>query len=559
MGSAFVKGIQGNDKRYLKASACAKHFAVHSGPEAGRHTFNAVIDEKDLRETYLYAFKKLVDAGVESIMCAYNRVNDEPCCTGKTLLQTILHKEWGFKGHVVTDCWALEDVWLRHKAIPNSVETAAAAIKAGVNLDCSYLLQDDVMKAIDQKLLTEKEVDGALAAILRTQVKLGFYDPPALNPFNKYGKDSVSNNYHTMLARKMAQESMVLLKNNENILPLNKNKYGAIMVVGPNAASLDALLGNYHGVSDKALNFVEGITAAVDPGTRVEYDQGCDYADTVHFGGTWAAGNADITIAVIGLTPVYEGEEGDAFLAPGRGDKKNLGLPEAHIAYMKALRKSCKDKPIIAVITAGSAVDLTAIAPYADAIILAWYPGEQGGNALADIIFGNVSPAGRLPVTFYKNLDELPAYDNYNMKGRTYRYFSGTVQYPFGFGLSYTSFDYSWKQQPVSINSLKDDIKFSITVKNAGAMDGDEVAQVYIKYPRIERMPIKELKGFKRIHVSKGKEQTIQFSIPALELQKWDLEQNKWILYPGDYTISIGSSSQDIRLNSTINIKANNQ
>ena len=211
MGTAFVKGIQGNNNRYLKASACAKHFAVHSGPEAGRHTFNAVIDEKDLRETYLYAFKKLVDAGVESIMCAYNRVNDEPCCTGNTLLQTILRKEWKFKGHVVTDCWALEDVWLRHKAIPNSIETAAAAIKAGVNLDCSYLLQDDVMKAIQQKLITEKEVDSSLAAILRTQIKLGFYDPPSMNPFSKYGKDSVSNSYHAMLARKMAQQSMVLL------------------------------------------------------------------------------------------------------------------------------------------------------------------------------------------------------------------------------------------------------------------------------------------------------------------------------------------------------------
>jgi beta-glucosidase len=559
MGSAFVKGIQGYDDRYLKASACAKHFAVHSGPEAGRHTFNAVIDEKDLRETYLYAFKKLVDAGVESIMCAYNRVNDEPCCTGNTLLQTILHKEWKFKGHVVTDCWALEDVWLRHKAIPNSVETAAAAIKAGVNLDCSNLLQDDVMKAIQQKLLTENEVDSALAAILRTQIKLGFYDPSSLNPFSKYGKDSVANVYHTMLARKMAQESMVLLKNNGNILPLNKSKYGAIMVVGPNAASLDALLGNYHGVSDKAVNFVEGITAAVDAGTRVEYDQGCDYSDTVHFGGTWAASNADVTIAVIGLTPVYEGEEGDAFLAPGRGDKKSLSLPDAHIAYMKALRKSCKGKPIIAVVTAGSAVDLTAIAPYADAIILAWYPGEQGGNALADIIFGKISPAGRLPVTFYKSLDALPSYDNYNMKGRTYRYFNGDVQYPFGFGLTYTSFDYGWKQQPSSVNSLKDDIRFSITVKNSGQVDGDEVTQVYIKYPDIERMPLKELKGFKRVHVAKGKEQIIQFRIPATELQKWDLQQHSWVLYPGEYTISVGSSSQDIKLNSTINIKANIQ
>lgn len=554
MGTAFVKGLQGNDQHYLKTSACAKHFAVHSGPEAGRHTFNAVIDEKDLRETYLYAFKKLVDAGVESVMCGYNRVNDEPCCTGNTLLQTILRKEWKFKGHVVTDCWALEDIWLRHKTLPNSVATAAAAIKAGVNLDCSNLLQDDVMKAIQQKFLTEKEVDSSLSGILRTQVKLGFYDPASMIPFSHYGKDSVANDYHIMLARKMAQQSMVLLKNDKNILPLNKNMYGAIMVVGPTAASMDALLGNYHGVSSKAVNFVEGITAALNPGTRIEYDQGCDFTDTVHFGGTWAAGNADITIAVIGLTPVYEGEEGDAFLAPGRGDRKTLGLPESHIAYLKALRKG-NTKPIIAVVTAGSAVDMSAIAPYVDAIILAWYPGEQGGNALADILFGEVSPAGRLPVTFYQSFTDVPSYDSYVMTGRTYRYFSGKVQYPFGFGLSYTSFDYAWREEPGKVNASKDTLVFSVVIKNTGTMDGDEVAQVYIKYPAVERMPLKELKSFKRVYIGKGTEQVVQFRIAVTELQKWDLAQKKWLLYPGEYTISVGSSSQDIRLNSTIKIK----
>lgn len=561
VGTAFVKGLQGNDPRYLKTSACAKHFAVHSGPEAGRHTFNAVIDEKDLRETYLYAFKKLVDAGVESVMCAYNRVNDEPCCTGNTLLQTILRKEWKFNGHVVTDCWALEDVWLRHKALPNSAATAAAAIKAGVNLDCSNLLQDDVMKAIQQNLLTEKEVDSSLIAILRTQIRLGFYDPLSMIPFSNYGKDSVISEYHSALARKMAQQSMVLLKNanmpgqDKPILPLDKNKYGAIMVAGPTAASLDALLGNYHGVSDKAVNFVEGITAALNPGTRVEYDQGSDFEDTLHFGGTWAAGNADLTIAVIGLTPVYEGEEGDAFLAPGKGDKKNLSLPQAHIAYLKALRKG-NSKPIIAVVTAGSAVDISAIEPYADAIILAWYAGEQGGHALADILFGEVSPAGRLPVTFYRSLEDLPAYDSYAMQGRTYRYYNGKVQYPFGYGLSYTTFSYNWQQQPGKISTLKDSLVFSVTVKNTGMMDGDEVVQVYIGYPSLERMPVKELKAFKRVSIRKGMEQTIQFRIPVSELQKWDLKQKKWILYPGQYTISLGSHSQDTRLSSVIQVKA---
>ena len=263
--------------------------------------------------------------------------------------------------------------------------------------------------------------------------------------------------------------------------------------------------------------------------------------------------HSDITVAVIGLTPVYEGEEGDAFLAANGGYKLSLDLPAAHISLLKQLRK--KNKPVIAVVTAGSNVDISAIEPYADAIILAWYPGEQGGNALADIIFGKESPAGRLPVTFYKSLNDLPSYDNYNMKGRTYRYYDGEVQYPFGFGLSYTSFTYSWKEEPTSVSSLNDKIRFSITIKNTGAMDGDEVAQVYIQYPHMDRMPLKELKGFKRIHIIKGKEQTIRFSIPITELQKWDLAQKKWVLYPGDYRILIGASSTDLRLNAVIKLQ----
>lgn len=554
MGVSFIKGLQGNHNRYLKTGACAKHFAVHSGPESQRHTFNALVDEKDLRETYLYAFKKLVDAGVESVMCGYNRLNDEPCCTSNTLLQKILKKEWNFKGHLVTDCWALEDIWLRHKVSANSTTVAAEAIKAGINLDCSNLLQDDVLKAVQQNLLTEKEVDSALAGLLRTQFKLGFYDNAAANPFRKYGADSISNNYHTSLARRMAAQSMVLLKNSNNILPLNKEQYGAIMVAGPTAASLDALLGNYHGVSAKAVNFVEGITAAVGPAVRVEYDQGCDYTDTVHFGGTWAAGNADVTIAVIGLTPVYEGEEGDAFLAPGGGDKTSISLPAAHIAYMKALRKA-HAKPIIAVITAGSAVDVTAIEPYCDAIIYAWYPGEQGGNALADILFGKVSPSGKLPVTFYSTLTDLPAYTDYALKGRTYRYYDGKVQYPFGFGLSYSTFAYKWQNKPVIAGSRRDNISFSVEVANTGNYNADEVVQVYIQYPPVDRMPIKELKAFKKVSVAKGKKAQVQFSIPLSELEKWDLDKKTWTLYDGNYTIVVAQHSGDEGISYQLQIK----
>lgn len=553
MGVAFVKGLQGRDPNYLKAAACAKHFAVHSGPEAGRHSFNAQVDEKDLRETYLYAFKKLVDAGVESVMCAYNRVNDQPCCTGNTLLKNILRKEWQFKGHVVTDCWALDDIWKSHKTMNSRVEVAAAALKAGVNLDCSDLLQDELMKAYQQKLVTDVEIDTALGVILRTQLKLGFFDAPAKVPFSRLGDESVHTDRHIALARKAAVQSMVLLKNDNNLLPLKKEQYRSIMILGPNAGAMDPLVANYHGMSGNMVTFAEGITAAVGAATAVQYDQGSDYTDTVRFGGIWAAGESDITIAVVGLTPVLEGEEGDAFLAPHGGDKRDLSIPAAHIALLKALRQ--KKKPVVVVVTAGSAVDIAAIEPYADAIILAWYPGEQGGNALADILFGKLSPAGRLPVTFYESFDDLPAYDRYEMKGRTYRYFNGNVQFPFGFGLSYTAFAYQWVNRPKAINSVRDTLTFSVSVTNTGPMDGDEVVQAYVQYPSLERMPLKELKGFKRVPVQKGGEQVVEFRVPISELQKWDLPTRRWKLYPGNYTIVIGSNAQDARLTASLKVK----
>ncbi|HTI92688.1 MAG TPA: glycoside hydrolase family 3 N-terminal domain-containing protein [Puia sp.] len=546
MGSAFIRGLQGDDPRYLKASACAKHFAVHSGPESNRHTFDAIVDEKDLRETYLYAFKRLVDSGVESIMCAYNRVNSEPCCSGPTLLHRILREEWHFNGHVVTDCGALDDIFLRHKALPGPVETAAAAIKAGVDLDCSNVLQDDVLKAVNAGLLTRQDVDSALAALLRTQIKLGFFDDKALVPFSSYGADSVHNAGHIALARAMATQSMVLLKNENKTLPLKT--LNSLMIVGPNSFSFDALSGNYHGVSSRMVTFVEGLTAAAGPGVHIEYDQGCDYKDTVHFGGTWAASNCDVTVAVLGLTPVMEGEEGDAFLAAHGGDRTDLSLPAAHIAFLKALRKSIGKKPLILVITAGSAVDLSTVEPYADAILLAWYPGEQGGNALADIIFGKVSPSGHLPVTFYRSLGDLPDYKDYGMKGRTYRYYNGPVQYPFGYGLSYASFDYTWQSQPKKIYTVKDSVAFSATVTNKGDMNADEVVQAYIEYPTGERMPLKELKAFRRISIPAHNSRLLSLSIPVSELQKWDLATGKWKLYKGEYKLVLGSHSRDEKL-----------
>jgi len=303
------------------------------------------------------------------------------------------------------------------------------------------------------------------------------------------------------------------------------------------------------------VNFAEGITAAAGPGTRVEYDQGCDFKDTTHFGGTWAAGNTDVTIAVIGLSPVLEGEAGDAFLSEGGGDKRDLSLPKSEIAFMKALRNAVQHKPIIAVITSGSDVDIDAIAPYADAIILAWYPGEQGGNALADIVFGDLSPSGHLPVTFYKSVSNLPDFSDYNMKGRTYRYYDGPVQYPFGFGLSYTSFNYELQDKPKNKYKTTDTISVSLKVKNTGAMDADEVVQAYIEYPQIDRMPVKELKSFKRVSVAKGGAQSVVLKIPVKELQKWDMSSHQWKVYPGEYKLILGDNSKDEKVEITFSVE----
>lgn len=543
MGTAFVKGMQGNNPKYLKTAACAKHFAVHSGPESLRHSFNAIVDEKDLRETYLYAFKKLVDVNVESVMCAYNRLNDEPCCTNNNLLTGILRNEWGFKGHVVTDCWALDDVYKGHAYLKSSVEVAAAALKAGVNLDCSGLLQTDLLAAVKQGLITENEIDNGLKPIIKTQFKLGFYDDFKSNPYSKIDQSQINSQSHIALARKVAQQSMVLLKNDKYILPFKKNQFQSLMVIGPNAASLGALMGNYHGVSGNMVTFLEGITHAVGGGVAVQYEQGSNYTDTTRFGGVWAAGNCDATIAIIGLTPVLEGEEHDAFLSNSGGDKADLNLPKPHIELLKRLKENNKNKPLIAVVTAGSDIDISQVSQYADAVILAWYPGEQGGNALADIIFGDVSPSGKLPITFYNSLKDLPDYTNYALKGRTYRYFKGKVQHPFGFGLSYTSFGYRWLVKPESNYSINDSISVSIKIQNTGSFSGDEVLQAYIKYPDIDRMPIKELKAFKRVNVNIGSSTDVQLKIPVKELQKWALDENIFKLYKGKYQLIIGNSA----------------
>lgn len=552
IGKAYVLGMQGNDNHYLKTAACAKHYAVHSGPESERHGFNAVVDEKDLRETYLYAFNQLVDAHVESVMCAYNQINGEPCCTGLTQMKKIIREEWHFKGQLLTDCGALHDILALHKD-KSGATLAAEAIRAGLNLECGNILPHYISEAVREKLVSPADIDSALAPDLRIRFRLGFFDGPGINPYAKYRQDSIHNPAHVALARKTAQESMVLLKNN-GILPLDKNKYQSIMVVGANASSLDVLMGSYHGISGNMISFAEGIAHTAGPDVAVQYDQGYDNRDSTHFGGIWAAGMSDLTIAVIGLSPVLEGEEGDAFLSESGGDRRSLSLPPAQLIYLKKLKESTK-KPLVVVITAGSAVDLSQILPYADAIILAWYPGEQGGQALADILFGSVSPSGHLPISFCQSLETLPDYRNYAMKDRTYRYYAGKLQFPFGYGLSYSKFEYAWDKRPAEKYSAKDTLFFSLILKNEGEYDGSELVQAYISYPSIPRMPVKELKSFKKVFIQKGSEKVISLAIPVEDLRKWNLEDHRWEIYKGEYSLIIGQNANDKILNYSFTIQ----
>lgn len=551
IGIAFVKGLQGDNPKYLKASACAKHYVVHSGPEKVRHVFNALPDERDFRETYLPAFQALVEEGnVESVMCAYNRTYDQPCCGSNFLIDSILRKEWNFKGHVVSDCWALDDIWARHKVVATRVEAAAMAAKAGVNLNCGYIYQY-LPKAVDTGLITEKIVNAALEPLLRTRFKLGLFDPDELNPYSKIPKEFVNCEKHKQLAYEAAAKSIVLLKNKGNVLPLNRNTLKNLFVTGPTATDVTCLLGNYNGLSGEMNTILEGIINRISIGTIVEHNQGFMFHNDSLMHGFWQATRADAVIVCIGINSLFEGEEGDAMLNANGGDRVDIGLPKNQIEYVKRMREKIGDIPLIVIVTGGSAIAMPEIKEMADAILFAWYPGEQGGNAVADIIFGNVNPSGRLPVTFYKTTTDLPDFENYSMEGRTYKYYHGEPLYPFGYGLSYTKFDYS----DFEVRVEGDNVSVSLSVKNSGDFDGDEVVQVYTRKidPKFWR-PIEQLIGYKRISLKEGEQKSITWEINKKQFQYWDTDHHKYLVEPGEYEILIGSSSKDIKMTQLVNL-----
>jgi beta-glucosidase len=535
IGLALMKGLQGDDPENLKLAACAKHYAVHSGPEKFRHTFDAVCTPKDLFETYLPAFKTLVEGGVESVMGAYNRTLGEPCCASNYLLKDILRGRWGFKGHVVSDCWAIRDFHENHKITASPEESAALALNAGCDLNCGCTYPE-LTVSVKKGLVTEAAIDTALARLLRTRFKLGMFDPPESGTYGKLGREVINCEKHRKLALEAAEKSIVLLKNDKNLLPLDSSAK-KITVVGPGAANAHTLFGNYYGVASRFVTVLEGLGEKVKDkyGINLEYRQGClmygdNHLSNAEFG---QANAADIIIAVMGLDGAIEGEEGDAIASDSNGDRTAIELPAWQLKFLQKVRAT--GKPLILVLTGGSPIAIPE--DIADAVLFAWYPGEQGGKAVADIIFGDVSPSGKLPITFPASTEQLPPYDDYSMKGRTYRYMTEKPLYPFGFGLSYTSFRFD--SVKLSAPSIKAGacVKASVAVSNTGSRDAEEVVQVYVSRDgRGEDEPASSLRGFKRVFIPAGKSAAVEFDLSSSAFETINAKGEAELL-PGSYTV----------------------
>lgn len=682
MGSQFVRGLQGDDPRYLKTVATAKHYAVHSGPEPLRHSFNAQVSERDLRETYLPAFRMLIkDAGAYSVMGAYNMFRDYPCCANP-ILYGILRNEWGFDGYIVSDCWAISDFYKYTKFAKDPAEAAAQAVKAGTDLECGYDYKN-LMTSIERGLLTEDDIDVAIKRIMTARFKLGMFDPDHMVPWAQIPFFVNGSDYHNSLARDAARKSMVLLKNDNNTLPLSK-EIKTVAVIGPNADNFEALIGNYNGIAKDPVTILKGINGKVGPKTKVIYAEGSDLAPGIHnltpipsrylqtadgqqgafgeyydnrdmkgepvftrvddninfywehfspradmpddnFGvkwttylvpdqtgtyhiGSWgssgyevwlegkrviqsmdehhafhrefpaemeagkrykievlyknyagdadmkllwapprpnmldnavaAAKQSDAVVLVLGLSQRLEGEEMpikiDGFSG---GDRTNLNLPGMQEELLDAV--TATGKPVIVVLTNGGALSVNKAQEKAAAILLAGYGGQQAGNAVADVLFGDYNPAGRLPVTYYKSIEQLPEFEDYNMEGKTYRYFRQEPLYPFGYGLSYTTFEYSNLVVPEKVNA-GENVKVKVTVTNTGEFSGDEVVQLYINDEKASTpRPVRQLEGFTRISLKPGESRDVEFELEPRQFSIINTKEKR-VIEPGYFTISVG-------------------
>jgi len=554
LGVAYIRGLQGDHPKYLKAAACAKHFAVHSGPEHLRHSFNAVVSKKDLYETYLPAFRDCVVEGkVEAVMGAYNRVNGEPACGSRTLLHDILRGEWKFDGHVVSDCWAIKDFHENHKVTETPEQSAAMALKAGCDLNCGHIYLH-LLSAVEQGLVTEEDIDRAVVRLMETRMKLGLFDAPESVPFNDIPYEVNDCDEHRAFAIEAAKKTLVLLKN-DNLLPLDRSKIKSIAVIGPNADSRAALVGNYHGTASRHTTVLDGIREAVLPGTRVYYAEGCHLFKDRHSvladakdrlaEAIAAAERADVVVLCLGLDATIEGEEGDAGNEFGSGDKKDLNLPGIQQELLEKVHAT--GKPVVLVLLAGSALAVTWADEHVPAIIQAWYPGADGGKAIASLIFGEYSPSGRLPVTFYRTTEELPDFTDYSMTNRTYRYMETEPLYPFGYGLSYTKFEYAAVEGAPTELAAGESAEFAVRVKNVGDFDSEETVQLYVKDVEASvRVPRWQLRGFRKVFLRKGEETVVRFTVTPRDLALID-EEGRCVLEPGAFEVYIGGSQPDAR------------
>jgi beta-glucosidase len=542
IGVAFVKGLQGDHPRYIKAAGCAKHFVVHSGPEGLRHEFNAVVSQKDLWETYLPAFEALVtEAKVEGVMGAYNRTNGDPCCAHPYLMQEVLRKKWNFSGYFTSDCWAIRDFYEGHHVVKTPAEAAALALKTGCNLNCGSTYPF-IREALGQNLIKEEDIDRNLLELLPTRFRLGLFDPPEMVPFNTISTNVIRNEAHLKLAREAAVKSIVLLKNQGGLLPLKKD-LSKLFVCGPMATHIQALLANYYGLSEELVTLLEGIVGKVSDYTSVQYRQGAlldrqNINPIDWFSGV--AAESEVTIACLGISQLLEGEEGEAIASPDKGDRFDIRLPQNQVDFLKKIRKNARK--LVVVLTGGSAIACPEVYDMADALLMVWYPGEQGGRAVADVIFGDAVPSGRLPVTFPKSVEDLPPYEDYSMIGRTYRYMEKEPLFPFGFGLSYSSFTYS--DLKLSSQKIKrgQSIKVGVNVSNVGKVQSEEVVQIYITDLKSSlRVPLFSLIGFQRINLSPNESRLVNFEITPELMQIIDGEGQP-IIEKGEFKVTIGAA-----------------
>lgn len=518
LGESFVKGLQG-DGSYLKTAACAKHFAVHSGPEKERHHFDAKATRKDMWETYLPAFQACVEAGVESVMGAYNRTNGEPCCANTYLMEEVLRGKWHFEGHYVSDCWAIKDFHENHKVTRNAEESAYLALEKGCDLNCGCTYRE-IMPAYKKGDLPLSLIHRAAIRLFTTRFLLGMFDK---TEYDEIPYETIACKEHLALAKKAAEESIVLLKN-DGILPLKKKKGMTIGVIGPNADSREALIGNYHGTPPRYITVLEGIQDYLGEDGRVLYAQGCHlYKDREEAlaqpddrisEAVSCAEHADVVVLCLGLDETLEGEEGDTGNSYASGDKLDLLLPPPQQRLLEAVAKT--KKPFIVCLLAGSAMDLNFADQEAAAILQAFYPGAEGGREVARLLFGEYSPSGKLPVTIYRDLTEMPAFTDYTMRGRTYRYLTKKPLYPFGYGLTYSDCvidEIQPEKEYTYEDAVKDGIEIKVHVENRGSYDTEEVLQGYVKVQSPNEVLHPKLGVFARIHIKAGEGQWISLHI----------------------------------------------